>query len=54
MWFIFVCIIQIVWLGIACAHVYSKEKVDPWEFLLAVLAATMYAIPAAAKFSFGG
>lgn len=52
--FVVVWVIQIVWLLSACAYVHSKEKVDPWLFFVAVLTATIYAIPASLKLSFGG
>ena len=54
MFFVIVCVIQIICLIAAYSYVCSDEKVPPWHFFWMVLTAIIYAIPAAYKISFGG
>ena len=54
MWFTFVCLFAIIWVGWACYLVGSKSEVRPVDYLLAVLAWCMAFLPVAFKVSFGG
>lgn len=54
MWFTFICLFAISWVGWACYLVGSKSKVHPVNYLLAVLAWCVAILPEAFKVSFGG
>ena len=51
--FWFVLIVHIVWLTLAIGQMYTKESIEPWRYLLAVLTCTIWAVPSAFK-TFGG
>ena len=54
MFFALVCIVQLIWLLVAYSFIYLKKPVEPMSYFTAVLTATIWALPAAYKLSFGG
>lgn len=54
MWFTFVCLFAISWVGWSCYLIGSKSSVSPVVYLSAVLAWCVAILPAAFKVSFGG
>ena len=54
MFFVLVCVVHLLWLLSAYSFVYLKKPVDAWQYVNAVLIVSVWALPVAYKFSFGG
>ena len=54
MFFVLVCAVHLLWLLLAYSFVYLKKPVAAWQYVNAVLCASVLALPVAYKFSFGG
>ncbi len=54
MFFVLVCAVYLLWLLSAYSFIYLKKPVAAWQYVNAVLTASVWALPVAYKFSFGG
>ena len=54
MFFAIACVVHLFWALSAYSYIYLNKPVPAWQYVNAVLVASVWALPSAYKFSFGG